>query len=207
VTATAWDTLHRQARHRLEYPSENVVRFLAGIERDPDDRRQPTALDIGCGSGRHTILLDQFGFKASACDVSADAVRLTRMVAALPSKRVLQAPMTALPYADGSFDVALAYGVFYYGTRDEHEAAVAEMHRVLRPGGRGFVCVRTSSDWRHLNPPGRDEPEHGMAVDFLARYQVPIVYARFPDVTYELSETTTAARTRTNSDWLITVTK
>jgi len=208
-TAERWDALHRQARHRLEYPSEHVVRFLAGLELDMPAR----ALDIGCGSGRHAILLDAFGFDTYACDVSADAVRGTRVRWTAPANRVTQAQMTALPYADDHFDIAVSYAVFYYGTAQEAQRAIDELHRVLKPGGRALVCVPTSDDWRAslLDDSGRfqceDSPEDGMAMSFQAEWTIITSYGAFSHVRYELSETTFSDRTRTNSDWLISVTK
>lgn len=208
MTATAWDALHQQARHRLEYPSEHVVRFLAGVELDPDARHHALAVDIGCGSGRHAQLLTQFGFQTSACDVSDAAVKTTRKMWSFAPRFVEQAPMTALPYGDDLFDVALAYGVFYYGTLSEHSQAVMEMHRVLRPGGQGFVCVRTTDDWRATTPAAlKGEPEDGMLMHFLYEEDIAPLYGVFSEVTYERTETTTGERTRTNSDWLLTVRK
>lgn len=205
-TASPWDALHQQARHRLEYPSEHVVRFLAGVELDPEDRRTPLALDIGCGSGRHTRLLSDFGYETHSCDVSAQAVTATKRLAY--ARSVKRAPMTTLPFADEKFDVAVAFGVFYYGLLADHAQAVMEMHRVLRPGGQGFVCVRTSNDWRATTPDAlKGEPEEGMLMHFLHEEDIAPLYAAFSEVAYELTETTTAARERTSSDWLISVTK
>ena len=45
----------------------------------------------------------------------------------------------AIPYADGTFDVALASCVFHHIPHDEHVALLAEIRRVLAPAGRLFV--------------------------------------------------------------------
>ncbi len=60
-----WDNLHTQPRHQTRYPSEHAVRFLAHI--DPPNQM---ALDIGCGSGRHTKLLLEHRYTVSACDAT-----------------------------------------------------------------------------------------------------------------------------------------
>lgn len=206
MTAAAWDALHRDPRHRLEYPSEHVVRWLAGLERVDDF---PLALDIGCGGGRHLAVMEKFGYSAVGCDPSTGRLD--------GSTQITRGDMRSLPFRSDSFALALAYGVFYYGTRADHEQAVAEMHRVLRPGGKAFVSVRTTYDWRFANTrrvnattfaldlPG--EPEHGMALDFLTEYEARTMYGRFSQVSLELTETTTRGGTRCDSDWLISLTK
>lgn len=211
MTVAQWDVLHSKARHRLEYPSEHVVRFLAGVERDPEDTRQPSALDIGCGSGRHTILLEQFGYQTLACDASEVACQATRKLWNVASRFVKRADMTNLPYPDDTFDVAVAYGVFYYGTRQTHMAAAAELHRVLKPGGSAFVVVRTQNDWRYFPNFGlsRDDPEWHMVLDFCHLEDLDEIYSygTWSDVRVEKSEWTIHELNRTNSDWLITLRK
>jgi SAM-dependent methyltransferase len=212
--------LYEQERFRTFYPSEHVVRFLAGLE---PRTYMGAAIDIGSGAGRHSCLLADFYYMVTSCDASSQAILETRKAtskwffAHWPSKSVtsgpgpnrftdFHAPMTALPVADESFDVALSYGVFYYGSRDDGDKAVEEMHRVLRPGGKGFVNVRTDRDWRnHYSRSGH--PEEGMPMHFLAEDDIPIVYGSFTHITWELTETTTHQCTALNSDWLITVTK
>ena len=203
ATETSWDALHQDIRHRLVYPSEHVIRWLDGLPGT-------TALDIGCGHGRHTRLLRQQGWDVYGVDASREAA--WRTARWFPADRIRHARMDALPFADDTFDIALAYGVFYYGTPDQADRAIAELLRVLKPGGQALVKVRTDRDWRAahlanglLNIPG--EPEDGMTMHFLNGQDIERVYEAFTDVIYELTETTSRERTRRDSDWLITVTR
>src|SRR3546814_20486275 len=43
--------------------------------------------------------------------------------------------MTELPYADASFDYLLSFNVIYHGAGGVVARAIAEIHRVLKPGG------------------------------------------------------------------------
>lgn len=196
MNGNAWDGLHSQPRHWLRYPSEHVVRWL-------DNLHLPLgadAIDIGCGTGRHSELLTDYTCRVTACDASE--IALSHIVSAVET---VQADMTALPFDAAMFDVALAYGVFYYGTPADTDAAISEMHRVLRPGGHGFVSVRTHADSRATG--ARPEAETGMDMTFMAEEDIPRAYAAFADVTYELTETTRGGRSWVDSDWLIKVTK
>ncbi len=196
-----WETLHTQNRQKLRYPSEHVIRFLSRLHH------VGVALDIGCGHGRHVSLLQDFTDYAEACDSSQAAADWCTAATGIHAD---VGDMTDLPYAADNFDTAIAYGVFYYGTTTDHRDAAAELHRVLRPGGHALIKTRTSRDWRITNPKilhNPQEPEHGMTMNFLPATAIPDVYAAFTSVQYELTETTTHQRTRTNSDWLITVTK
>jgi SAM-dependent methyltransferase len=198
--------LHRDKRHRLTYPSEHVVRFLKNLDHlDPG-----YALDIGCGVGRHLALLEAFGYRAFGVDSSWHAVKHAEAVMAdNRERRVWRGDMGNLGEhlnREDFFDVVLAYGVFYYGTRDDMAAAIAEMHRVMRPGGHGFVKTRSIHDWRASGIP-EGEPEHGMPMTFLAKDEIENVYAAFSTVTFEATATSTKGRERWNSDWLISLVK
>ncbi len=205
--AFSWDQLHANPRHRTLYPSEHVVRFLAAIVAVDDSHK--TAIDIGCGAGRHAKLMEDFGFTVRAVDASWRAVERTRsLLKPEPyATKVAQRKMTDLhDISSDAFQIALSYGVFYYGTADEGHQAVAEMYRVMGHNGKGFVNVRTDRDWRnHGDLTG--EPEEGMEMHFLSEDDIPIVYGAFRELSWELTETTTHQGRRLNSDWLISVTK
>lgn len=86
-------------------------------------------LEVGCGTG---LLLRRFaGFARSAKGVDLSPGMLAR--ARARGLDVAEASATALPFADNSFDVACSFKVLAH-VRDIHQA-LAEMARVVRPGG------------------------------------------------------------------------
>lgn len=93
-------------------------------------------LDVGCGDGAHVIAAARQGARAVGADRSPAMIGAARQRAAeagLPAEfRVADA--SALPFADGRFDVVLAVTVLCF-VRDA-PGALREMARVLAPGGR-----------------------------------------------------------------------
>ena len=100
-------------------------------------------LDVGAGFGRHAYELARRGMRVVALDFAAGEVQGTKdtfaaMVDAgeIPAERfvgVLRGDATRLPFADDSFDVVITSEVLEHIQNDV--AAIAEMVRVLKPGG------------------------------------------------------------------------
>jgi tellurite methyltransferase len=95
------------------------------------------ALDLGCGVGRHALMLARLGFATSALDASEMGIRYVDAAAraeglAIDTRVGL---MTALPFADGAFDYVLAYDVIYHGDGNVVRRTIAEIRRVLRHEG------------------------------------------------------------------------
>lgn len=202
-----WSKLYEQEKHRLRYPSEHVVRWLAGL----GEQDGKTALDIGCGTGRHLDVLWDFHVEAWGIDASEAAINQIDHY----HEFVEVGDMTDIPHADAEFDLALAYGVFYYGTHHDHVKAIRELHRVLKPGGQALVVTRTFRDSRAKSGHRIDDytrrmtqgDEAGMLINFLEAPDVLEDYKMFSGLSYELAETTRDERRWRDSDWLIRVTK
>jgi SAM-dependent methyltransferase len=107
-------------------------------------------LDVGCGAGRHSIEAARRGATAVAVDLAADelsavlrgsdaAVEMLEGPLAGGVPRLAEADLTRLPFADATFDVVIASEVLEHVANDA--AAVAELARVVRPGGRVGVTV------------------------------------------------------------------
>lgn len=96
-------------------------------------------LDIGCGTGDVAIavLRKTPSARVTGIDVSGDMLALARtktQAAGLADRIVYQqADATTLPFADASFDGIIS--AFCIRNIVDHSAALAEMRRVLRPGG------------------------------------------------------------------------
>jgi SAM-dependent methyltransferase len=107
-----------------------VRRALAGC---PD----PAILDCGCGTGANLELVGRFG-RASGFDLSEVGLRIAREWG---RTRVAQASVAAAPFPGESFDLVTSFDVLYSLEDPDERAAVAEMYRVLKPGGHAVVNV------------------------------------------------------------------
>lgn len=110
--------------------TEREVTFVA-TQLEPGAR----VLDLACGTGRIAVPLAARGFAVSGLDISNRVLEEAR--AAGPELDFRQGDMRELPWPEGSFDAVInmwtAFG--YFATQAEDERALAEVARVLRPGG------------------------------------------------------------------------
>lgn len=100
-------------------------------------RTSPRLLDCGCGTGANLALLERFG-RAYGFDQSAAGLTIGRQAGRM---RVARASVTAAPFPSGAFDVVTSFDVLYSLEESDERAAVAEMHRLLKPGGYALVNV------------------------------------------------------------------
>jgi SAM-dependent methyltransferase len=103
-------------------------------------------LEIGCGSGVHSRLLAAAGANLTAVDLTPTAVAMTKRRLELHDLEatVLEADAEALPLDDASFDFVWSWGVIHHSA--DTNAVIAELARVLRPGGRlAFMVYHRSS--------------------------------------------------------------
>jgi ubiquinone/menaquinone biosynthesis C-methylase UbiE len=126
----------RDASDEERFPSTidsriSHVRLLLDFFGDLSGKR---ILDAGCGKGRFARILHERHPSAEVwgLDISAEMLRC-----APAGVRTRQGVLTDLPFADGWFDAAYAVESLEHAV--EIEAAVAELCRVTRPGGRLVV--------------------------------------------------------------------
>ena len=114
-----------------------------------DVRPGMTVLDLGCGEGRHAFEAYRRGARVVALDHGASEVSTTRRwldaIAAAgeappgATAEVVRGDLLALPLPDASVDRVIAAEVLEHIPDDS--TAIAEIARVLRPGGRVAVTV------------------------------------------------------------------
>lgn len=130
--AERYDAENADSLLNAHYERPAILR-LAG---DVSGRR---ILDAGCGSGPLTAALRTQGAAVTGIDGSPAMIALAR--ARLGDDVPLHVGDLAepLPFADGAFDDVIASLVLHY--LEDWDAPLAELRRVLRPGGRLIVSV------------------------------------------------------------------
>jgi len=119
---------HREVSPKWEFYPTYLAKLTAVrgyLSALPNHTR---VLDAGCGEG---VLVDEFH----------DRLAIEGIDANYASARVTRGSLLALPYSDGRFERALCLDVLEHLPFSEQGPALAELHRVLAPGGELLVTV------------------------------------------------------------------
>ncbi len=102
--------------------------------------RGQAVLDLGCGTGRHTMWLAAAGASVTAVDFSEGMLREARRKAGAHAIHFVEHDLRhAPPFSDGAFDVVVS-GLVLEHLRDLH-AFFRGAHRVTRTGGRAVISA------------------------------------------------------------------
>lgn len=102
-------------------------------------------LDVGCGTGEHTLMAARLGTDATGVDLAATAIAIASAKAEQRglSARFLRHDALRLGDLGETFDTVLDSLVFHGFTRDDRTAYVGGLRAAVRPGGRYFMlCFR-----------------------------------------------------------------
>lgn len=113
------------AEHRPDYPRQAIEWGLSGASGTP--RR---VLDLGAGTGKLTLGLAELGLDVTA--VEPDAEMLAELTRVVPSATALPGQAERIPLPDAEVDAVFVGQAFHWF---DVPAAMAEIGRVLRPGG------------------------------------------------------------------------
>lgn len=96
-------------------------------------------LDVGCGRGEVVLYCLRRGAEACGVDYSADALLLARQGAGDEPGRFQRADARYLPFQNATFDLALMLDIVEHLYPAELALALADVRRVLKPGGKLIV--------------------------------------------------------------------
>lgn len=143
-TFECWDDDYYQPV-ALRYYDRAIARMVAELKPAADE----VILDAGCGPGVHSIRAALLGHRVQAIDLSHRVIEEARERAGRAGVgdriQFRQADLTKLPFADGSFGAIFSWGVLTHVP--DMGAALDELARVLKPGGRLAIQTTNAGAW------------------------------------------------------------
>ena len=144
----AWDQIWEKIFSENEwgrYPAESLIRFIARNFYTAD-RKKVHVLEVGCGVGANLWYLAREGFNAYGIDGSSSAIKKAgAFLSAEQTPADLKVgDILSLPYPSETFDAVIDVECLYANSRGDTEKMLAEIKRVLKPGGLFFS--RTIAD-------------------------------------------------------------
>jgi ubiquinone/menaquinone biosynthesis C-methylase UbiE len=171
-----------ERRYAHHYHLRDLFGSLAGSDGD--------LLEVGSGIGVDSIQLARCGFRVTAIDLTDNALAIAREFAAARGVAIDFRVGNAerLDFADASFDAVYSFGVLHH--TPDIERAVAEVRRVLRPGGTAYVMLYhryslVNLVHRLLRLPyesPRNRKDHCPVVYTFSRREVRRLFGDFSDV-------------------------
>ena len=122
-----------ERRYETHYHLAELFQSLAGSHGK--------LLEVGCGIGVDSVQLAKCGFDVTAVDLTENALQVARENAARAGVTIdfRLGNAEGLDFPDETFDAVYSFGVLHH--TPDIEAAVAEVHRVLKPGGIAYVML------------------------------------------------------------------
>lgn len=188
-----WELAWRHERWAETSPPLPVVADFAGDLKREGAKR---VLDLGCGAGRHSILLGKTGFQVVALDLSETALKILEerlKAASIDNVMLVKHEMWDLPFVDDYFDGVVCTNVLHHGRLVEIERAIREVHRVMRRGSSAFIVALSTADFRKGNGKMLERntyvftrgEERGIIHHFFTNQELRSSFRRFKTLSFE----------------------
>src|SRR6266508_5101905 len=149
LAVTSFPAGTREFFQQLDEYRYDKLNYLSRLV-DFDGYKGKNLLEIGCGAGIDLVRFARGGAKVTGIDLSNTAIDLAckniERSGHNADLRVMNGEY--MQFGDNMFDVVYAHGVLQY-TADT-EKMIAEIHRVLRPGGEAILMVYNKYSWLNL---------------------------------------------------------
>jgi SAM-dependent methyltransferase len=168
-----WESIYSEGKALNRYPFDQVVSFIYRNFLRSKPRSETKILEIGCGAGNNLWFAAREGFSVSGVDGSPSAIEFAKKRFADEDLQgdLRVADFISLPFTDNIFDFVLDRGALTCSPFADAQKTVAEVRRVLAPGGKFFF--NPYSDRHSSFASGKVRPD-GVSVDITAGTMVGI---------------------------------
>ncbi len=225
-----------ESRDWGRYPPEELIRFVARNFGDVPERGEVRFLEVGCGPGANLWFLRREGFAVAGIDGSHAAIDQARARLAadglndLPARShasaeagrpdqidLRQGNFASLPWGDESFDAVFDIEAIYANEMSTIRSCVAEIHRVLKPGGLFFGKMFGARTTGHgtgdpIEDNTTDDPTEGPCAGFglchfFTEAELDEVFGRFASLSVDWVHRSDHGQTISVFEWLVSARK
>lgn len=196
-----WDTIYQQYNHGGDAwatLSEGIDhRCIELIEQTPFIQKR--ALDIGCGTGKYLLFLQNHGFIVDGIDSSPTAVEMTKKIAGNTST-IQQADMYDFSYPQNTYDLILSVSTLHHGRKSQVHNTILRIYESLILDGKVFITLpnldvrntgETFKDHTEIEPGTYSPlsgPEEGIPHSFFTEQEILKLFSQYQNVSLDLDE-------------------
>ncbi|MFH1972140.1 MAG: class I SAM-dependent methyltransferase [archaeon] len=151
------------------------------------EKQYKKILDLGCGTGRHSIFLAKQGFLVYATDISPKGIDITKKKSKGLNIQFKVHDMTKIPYNDNYFDAIICVFAMGHGLLSDAKKTIDEMFRVLKPNGTVLTEFMSTKDKTYGKGKeiekntflGSMEGEEDIAHHYFTKEEIKTLFAKF----------------------------
>jgi SAM-dependent methyltransferase len=151
-----------------------------------------TALDVGCGRGRHSLFLAGLGFDVTATDISPEGIEQLNKAAkqkGLDKKiRTVVCDMLEMPFEKESFDCAVGFHSIFHTDYAGLKKVISKITTILKKSGRLYITLNSKSNQAFHDPRNIMVDDYTIIRNYGIEKGIPHTFVEHKDVVELLAD-------------------
>ncbi len=151
-----------------------------------------TALDVGCGRGRHSLFLAELGFNVTAQDISPQGIEQLEKEAKkrkLDGKiKTVVCDMLEMPFGKNSFDCVVGFHSIFHTDFAGLKKVISNMTAALKKGGRLYITLNSKDNPSFHDPNNTVVDDYTIIRNSGIEQGVPHTFVEYDDITKLLTK-------------------